>query len=165
MEIGYVLGIYGCVLLAILWSIFNMIVIRRIKIEPEKSEKYYNEGMDSEQQELSNKAKFEMVVSIGQKIKKGAYAFLFQEYTIMLIFVILFLILVICLVDVWGIKKLGVGFRAYAGMAFVIGSMTSILCGFIGMDIAVRSNYKTTFCATYQFLFARPLSLHVLAKC
>jgi inorganic pyrophosphatase len=104
--------------------------------------------MDVEAEEMTFKEKLDMVVSIGDKIKKGAYAFLMQEYCLMLIFVFFFLIIVVLVVDVYGLKSRGISFRMYAGCAFVIGSLTSILCGYIGMDIAVRTNYKTTFCAT-----------------
>ena len=36
----------------------------------------------------------------------------------------------------------------YAVMAFIIGSLTSMVCGWIGMAIAVKSNFRTTFMAT-----------------
>lgn len=39
-------------------------------------------------------------------------------------------------------------FRFYATISYIIGCYTSILCGFIGMKIAVKTNYRTTFLAT-----------------
>ena len=36
---------------------------------------------------------------------------------------------------------------AYTAFAFVIGAVVSIACGAIGMIIATRANYKTTYCA------------------
>jgi Na+/H+-translocating membrane pyrophosphatase len=36
---------------------------------------------------------------------------------------------------------------AYTAFAFVIGAIVSIACGAIGMIIATRANYKTTYCA------------------
>ena len=35
----------------------------------------------------------------------------------------------------------------YTAFAFVIGAIVSIACGAIGMIIATRANYKTTYCA------------------
>ena len=35
----------------------------------------------------------------------------------------------------------------YATFAFVVGSFTSMVCGYIGMAIAVRANYRTTYLA------------------
>ena len=37
------------------------------------------------------------------------------------------------------------GFNFYATLAFIIGAITSMLCGFIGMRIAVAANYRTTY--------------------
>lgn len=35
----------------------------------------------------------------------------------------------------------------YTAVAFVVGAIISICCGAIGMVIATRANYKTTYCA------------------
>lgn len=35
----------------------------------------------------------------------------------------------------------------YTAFAFAIGAIISIVCGAIGMIIATRANYKTTYCA------------------
>ncbi len=35
----------------------------------------------------------------------------------------------------------------WTAVAFIIGAITSIICGVIGMVIATRTNYKVTFCA------------------
>jgi len=37
--------------------------------------------------------------------------------------------------------------QAYTAFAFVIGAITSIACGAIGMTIATYTNYRVTFCA------------------
>ena len=36
---------------------------------------------------------------------------------------------------------------AYTAFAFLVGALISIVCGAIGMIIATRANYKTTYCA------------------
>lgn len=63
--------------------------------------------------------------------------FLKQEYLICLIFV------AIMFVVIW----LLTAERGYTAFAFVIGALISIACGAIGMIIATRANYKTTYCA------------------
>ena len=60
-------------------------------------------------------------------------------------FIVVFGLVVFFLVDFLGSKD-GVVF--YATSAFVVGSFTSMLCGFIGMRIAVEANYRTTYKAT-----------------
>lgn len=37
--------------------------------------------------------------------------------------------------------------RAYTAVAFLVGALISIACGAIGMIIATRANYRTTYCA------------------
>ena len=59
----------------------------------------------------------------------------------MFIFMLFFGIIILFLVDYDN------GFRFYATIAFFIGSLTSMLCGFIGMRVAVDNNYKTTLAA------------------
>lgn len=63
----------------------------------------------------------------------------------MTIFIVVFGAIVFLLVDYLGSNN-GVVF--YATSAFVVGSFTSMLCGFIGMRIAVEANYRTTYKAT-----------------
>ena len=65
----------------------------------------------------------------------------------MSIFVVIFSVLVFILVDYVGDgEKPKIQF--YATIAFIIGSITSMGCGFIGMSIATCANYRTTFQAT-----------------
>jgi len=70
-------------------------------------------------------------------------SFLYQEYTIMAVFIALFSVVVLFVVDIFGQRT--AGFRFYATFAFIVGAVTSILCGFIGMRIAVVSNYRTAY--------------------
>lgn len=76
----------------------------------------------------------------------GADTFLFQEYTIMTIFIFVFSLLIMFLIDFYGTDKFTL--RFYTTISYIIGSFTSILCGYIGMKIAVKSNYRTTYLAT-----------------
>lgn len=61
----------------------------------------------------------------------------------MSVFILLFGLVIFAIVDMWGQERFH--FRCYATVSFIIGSYTSILCGYIGMKIAVNSNYKTTY--------------------
>ena len=70
---------------------------------------------------------------------KGAKEFLKQEYLICLIFV------VVMFVVIWGfIEKFTL---PYTSVAFLIGAITSMLSGIIGMMIATYTNYRVTYCA------------------
>merc|ERR1712019_15174 len=71
------------------------------------------------------------MLTVSSKIQEGAYTFLFAEYTYMAIYIVLFSIF---LVFFTGVPTM---------IAFVVGSLTSILAGWIGMSIAVFTNVRT----------------------
>lgn len=70
-------------------------------------------------------------------IADGATTFLTQEYIFLAIFLVLFSILLIFTAE----EKLG---QFWVTGAFLLGGVTSILSGFIGMKIAVTANVKVT---------------------
>ena len=127
--------IYASSLLAIAWAVYNAIIIRRIKIAPHAA--------DDEESHPLNDNEVKMLLNIGEKISRGANSFLYQEYSIMAVFICFFSLIVLFIVDIFGQEF--VSFRFYATAAYIIGAATSILCGFIGMRIAVISNYRTAF--------------------
>jgi inorganic pyrophosphatase len=74
------------------------------------------------------------MAEISQLIQEGASTFLRQEYLFTFIFVCIFAAVIFLTVDVGGF---------YTTTAFVLGATTSILSGYIGMQIAVRTNVRT----------------------
>ena len=77
---------------------------------------------------------------VAQQISDGANIFLLTEYLYLLIFIAIFALLIFFV----GEHK---QWTAYTTVAFLVGALTSILCGFIGMKIATASNYRTTYSA------------------
>ena len=132
-----VIIIYASSALALVWALFNAVVIAGIKLGPSE-----HGDSDANYQPLTDN-NVEMLKNIGDKISRGANSFLFQEYTIMAIFIVVFSVVVLLIVDIYGQPT--AKFRCYATVAFIVGAITSILCGFIGMRIAVISNYRTTY--------------------
>lgn len=61
----------------------------------------------------------------------------------MLIFIAIFGLVVLFVVDIFGGVETSAQF--YAFIAYIVGSLTSMLCGFIGMRIATAANYRTTY--------------------
>ena len=68
---------------------------------------------------------------IASAISEGAHAFLTAEYKILVIFVIVLFVLI----------GLGIGFGS--GVAFVFGTVCSILAGYFGMGVATKANVRT----------------------
>lgn len=128
----YIITIYASVALALIWALINTLSIISIKV-----------SSSDEESSLINNEKLITIQTIGERISKGANAFLYEEYMIMTIFIVVFAAIVLLVVDVLG--NTSSGFRAYGAIAFVIGALTSMLCGFIGMKIAVAANFRTTY--------------------
>ncbi len=77
------------------------------------------------------------MLDLSGKIKDGAKAFLFKEYSYMIVFCILFGLIIFFLAE----TKVG---EAWTVIAFEVGAVTSIISGYIGMMIATTANVKTT---------------------
>ena len=148
MDLLHILLTYGAVLIGLLWAIINAIQITKIKLEYSAGESQANFKQEQEEENTFVEVnKMAMVESIGFKIEKGAYSFLKQEYCTMTIFAILFGVVVLIVVDFFGTTE-GFKPRFFAFSAFLLGCVTSMICGWIGLAVAVKSNYRTTYMAT-----------------
>jgi len=87
------------------------------------------------------------VPEITQMISDGAKSFLAAEYRILLAFIGLFAIVILLLVG--GGQNSGnlsndYIFGTFSAIAFIVGALTSIACGYIGMRIATIANGRCT---------------------
>jgi len=89
--------------------------------------------------EISEKNVLDMK-SIHEQIANGSDVFLFTEYKYLLVFVLVLALLIFFFGEV---KK----WTFYTTTSFIFGALTSMLCGYIGMRIAVNSNWRTTYSA------------------
>jgi len=145
--------IYILSVLAVLWGMIQFFIISRTKVESiefENSEQgtlnvSLTEPSDTEAppplDESAHKAKqTALLIEIYEAIRVGAQAFLWAEYKICAIFCLGFVSVIIGLVS-WGQNPQA---GALTGLAFVVGALTSIISGYIGMTVAVYSNVRTT---------------------
>lgn len=89
---------------------------------------------------MATESQMKLLREVYEYVRSGAGAFLLAEYTICLQFVIVFSALIVCLIG-WGQGM----FEGLCTMAsFLAGALTSMLCGYIGMKVAVFSNARTT---------------------
>ena len=79
---------------------------------------------------------------IAAAIEEGAMAFLKKEYQVMSIFIIVFGIVIALFLDLPATPGINEGL--WTAIAFVIGSVASILSGYFGMRIATVANVRTT---------------------
>jgi inorganic pyrophosphatase len=111
----------------ILFSIFKYLAVSAVKIDG-------HPGTLAKQDSLSatdSKAKAAKMIEISDIIADGAICFLKAEYTYMAVYIVAFSFFLVF-------------FTGYSTMiAFVVGSITSIIAGYIGMKIAVFTNVRT----------------------
>jgi Na+/H+-translocating membrane pyrophosphatase len=79
-----------------------------------------------------------LLLEIGSFIERGAKAFLFAEYKYIAIFSVALSILIFLTVE----PELG---TFWTTIAFLLGALTSILSGYIGMRVAVYSNFRCAY--------------------
>jgi inorganic pyrophosphatase len=142
-ELPYIVIIYAACILGMIWAWVQSCGVKAIKSED--CEKIDN------MQPLNDDAPVHTLPALEKKIQQGARAFLFAEYRIMSIFIVIFAIIVWLIVDYAGgsVAK-GTRYMPYATMAFIIGAFTSIYCGWIGMTIAVEANYRVAYQASLR---------------
>jgi len=114
--------------LGLLWSVKEWVAVSRVKLDghPDLLAKNDSKAQRNAQEIVSEMTK------IAKTIQDGAMSFLFAEYTYMAVYIVLFSLILIFFTGV------------PTTVAFVVGAITSILCGWIGMRIAVYTNVRTT---------------------
>lgn len=86
----------------------------------------------------------EDLIDISNAIQEGAISFLSQEYRYIAVFAVCFSVLLFIVLAVAEDAQ----FAGLTVVAFLIGSATSAICGYIGMRVAVYSNSRTAIAAT-----------------
>src|SRR5690606_14349872 len=81
----------------------------------------------------------EKMAKIAGAIQRGARAFLMTEYRFIAVVVVLVVIVLLVLSAVPGS-----GMSPWTAVCFVAGAAASTLAGYIGMNVAVRANVRTT---------------------
>lgn len=78
-----------------------------------------------------------MMKDIAALIRSGAITFLKKEYLYLSAFCAIFSVIIYFAAEVNNYP--------YTTVAFLIGATTSMLCGYLGMLIAVHTNWRTTY--------------------
>jgi len=109
---------------------------------------------ESEALVKSNKESDEELKEIYETIREGAQSFLWAEYQICFIFIAVFGLIILVLTSRVsdeagnGVWEWNIG--ALTATSFLVGGLTSILSGYIGMMVAVYSNARTAVSAKKQ---------------
>lgn len=78
---------------------------------------------------------------ISDQIHEGAMAFLFREYKVIAVFVVVLAIVLFVFLDNEETTFVNEGFAS--SLSFIYGALSSVLAGFFGMQIATRANVRT----------------------
>jgi len=117
--------------LGLLYSAIQYVKVANVKIDG-------HPGKLKTGDELAQTSTAEMVsqmTKIAKIIQDGARQFLFAEYAYMAVYIVLFSIVLLCFMP----GQVGQA----TTIAFVVGALTSIIAGWIGMSIAVFTNVRT----------------------
>ncbi len=127
--------IIPCSLIAILYALFNYYRVSQCQI-----------SKTSQQRDLTYlPAQEESILFIGKHISEGAQAFLHAEYQYLLIFLGIFALVILIAVDIVADEE--TSFQLYTTLAFLLGGLTSMLAGYLGMMVATFSNTKVAHLA------------------
>ena len=130
-------------ILGLLFALYNTLAVRKIRVlkpdefdEATESMGLLNENADRLREGMKN------IEEISDLITNGAKAFLWAEYKYMAVFMVVFSAIIVVLIGASG------GDHSWSNgvlsmVAFVVGCLTSIVSGYIGMRIAVFTNSRT----------------------
>jgi len=110
------------------YSIKEYVFLARIKLDGHPNRLL----SQSDSMAADAKKSLDLMIEISKYIADGSVTFLVKEYQYMSVYVVLFSAVL------WGIEGVA------TVIAFVLGSLASILSGYIGMKIAVYTNVRTT---------------------
>jgi len=134
--------IIGSALLALLWAFLQFLIIARIPIESHDDVHSEGTGLVDGRNDEATTARLK---EIYEAIFEGAESFLRAEYAVCTIFVAVFAVVIMALVTWatgWNLTR---GFLT--SLSFVLGALTSMASGYLGMKVAVFSNVRTTVSA------------------
>jgi len=126
---------------ALVWAYLQFRIIAQIPIESFSS--------DSEETPLTgtgnNEEKTARLKEIYEAIYEGAESFLKAEYQVCAAFITVFSVVILVLVA-WG-TGWDMARGGFTALSFLLGSLTSMGSGYLGMKVAVYSNVRTTVSA------------------
>lgn len=144
MELSATVIIVVAGIVGLLWAYSQFYLISRIPVASQspsgESEPLNNGGGSGDHAEKTARLQ-----EIYEAIYEGAESFLRAEYTVCFWFIVAFSVLILVLVS-WG-----TGWDAargvFSAVSFLLGALTSMGSGYLGMKVAVYSNVRTTVSA------------------
>jgi len=125
--------------LALFWALLQFLIVARIPVKSNGTSEETGLVSGSNGEHTT-----ERLIEIYTAIYEGAESFLRAEYSVCALFVVVFSAIIFFLVS-WGTGDAVRGF--FTTLSFVLGAVTSMISGYLGMKVAVYSNVRTTVSA------------------
>lgn len=117
----------------------------KIVVDPSKRAGVESDGLLDADHDDAEGGVMRKVYDIYETIYKGAHSFLYQEYTYMAVFIVVFSVIIVVVI---GASEHHTDSQSwvngvFTAIAFIVGCCTSILAGLLGMKIGVFANART----------------------
>ncbi|CAK9181639.1 unnamed protein product [Ilex paraguariensis] len=155
-----------CALIGIVFSLVQWFIVSRVKLSPERdcsalnnNKNGYNDYLIEEEEGINDHNVVVKCAEIQNAISEGATSFLFTEYKYVGAFMVAFAILIFlflgsvdnfstrshpCTYNKTRMCKPALATAFFSTVSFLLGAITSVLSGFLGMKIATYANARTT---------------------
>ncbi|KAJ6408119.1 hypothetical protein OIU84_011430 [Salix udensis] len=167
-DLGTEILIPVCAVIGIGFSLLQWLLVSKVKLVPGSAalnsggaagKNGYGDYLIEEEEGLNDHNVVLKCAEIQNAISEGATSFLFTEYQYVGIFMVAFAILIFvflgsvegfstksqpCTYDILKLCKPALATAGFSTIAFVLGAVTSVISGFLGMKIATYANARTT---------------------
>ncbi|KAI3964150.1 hypothetical protein MKW92_046370 [Papaver armeniacum] len=155
-----------CAVIGILFSLFQWYIVSRVKVSPQnlsdnsnKKNNGFDDSLIEEEEGINDHNTVLKCAEIQNAISEGATSFLYTEYQYVGVFMVAFAILIFlflgsvegfstklqpCTYNVDKMCKSALANATFSTISFVLGAVTSVISGFLGMKIATYANARTT---------------------
>ncbi|KAI7980946.1 hypothetical protein LOK49_Contig90G00011 [Camellia lanceoleosa] len=155
-----------CAVVGIVFSLVQWFLVSRVKVSvdrngsaPANNKNGYNDYLIEEEEGVNDHSVVVKCAEIQNAISEGATSFLFTEYQYVGIFMVAFAILIFlflgsvesfstksqpCTYNPHKMCKPALATALFSTISFVLGAVTSVVSGFLGMKIATYANARTT---------------------
>ncbi|KAM0020626.1 putative inorganic diphosphatase [Helianthus debilis subsp. tardiflorus] len=162
-DLGTEILIPICAVIGILFSLFQWYLVSQVKLVAEKPDadgkNGFTESLIEEEEGVNDHTVVQKCAEIQNAISEGATSFLFTEYQYVGVFMVIFAVLIFvflgsvegfstssktCTYDTTKMCKPALMTAVFSTVSFLLGAITSVVSGFLGMKIATYANARTT---------------------
>ncbi|GMP34570.1 hypothetical protein CsSME_00007387 [Camellia sinensis var. sinensis] len=148
-----------CAVVGIVFSLVQWLLVSQVKLSADRNANGYNDYLIEEEEGVNEHNVVAKCAEIQNAISEGATSFLFTEYQYVGIFMVAFAILIFlflgsvegfstksqrCTYNPHQMCKPALATALFSTLSFLLGAITSVLSGFLGMKIATYANARTT---------------------